>query len=323
MTSTSERQPLELLIVIINYKTADLIIDCLKTVLPQLEANQKVVIVDNASGDGSSEIIQQWLAQNGDDKIDFIQSDENTGFSGGNNIGIQHCAADYYLLLNSDTLLRAGALQQMLAAAQQYPHAGLISPRLEWPDETPQISCFRYHNPVSELIGSASTGAITKLLSRWDVPLDIDPEPSFPEWTSFACVMVRRSVIDDVGLMDDDYFLYYEDVDYCRSVRAAGWSIVNIPSARVVHLRGGSSPVKKNSTLRKRLPSYVYESRTRYFAKHYGIAGFIFTNLLWHIGNLIAILRKWGGKDDFPTSAKAPIDIWKNLSSPLKSYRKN
>lgn len=307
---------LELLIVIINYKTPQLVIDCLETVLPQLTPGRRVVIVDNDSADGSLEKIQDWLDTFNDPRIELLPSDSNTGFSGGNNIGIRSAKAEHYLLLNSDTLLREGALNTLLKTAAQHPEAGIISPRLEWPDGTEQISCFRYHSPLSELINAAQTAPITQLFSRWNVPIPTQQSLSTPQWTSFACVLVKQDLISDIGLMDEGYFLYYEDVDFCRETVKAGWKIINNPSARVVHLRGGSSPVKRNKKINKRLPLYYYQSRTRFFAKQYGIFGLLAGNLCWHIGRSIALLRRITGKN-IQTCDKQYRDIWANFHRPL------
>ncbi len=314
---------LDLLIVIINYKTGQLVIDCLKTVIPQLRQDQQVVVVDNCSADGSAEQIRQWLEDEGvTDQVNLILSPENTGFSGGNNIGIKSRAARHYLLLNSDTFLREGALAAMLEAASRRADAGLISPRLEWPDGEPQISCFRYHRPVSELIYAAATAPVTSLLQRWVVAIPVSATEIEPEWTSFACVLVKAEVIDQIGLMDEGYFLYYEDVDYCRLARDAGWKILHTPAARVVHLRGGSSDVKKNISVRKRLPRYYYASRSRYFAKHHGPVGLLVANSLWLLGRSIAFLRERLGSKAITSCEKQHVDIWTNFSRPMEPYRK-
>ena len=312
---------LELLIVIINYKTAKMVIDCLQTVLPQLKDNQSVVVVDNFSNDGSAEEIGQWINTNKIEQVKLILSPENTGFSGGNNIGIRSQAADNYLLLNSDTLLREGALQKILSTARDNPKAGLISPRLEWPDGRPQISCFRYHSPLSELIQSAASAPVTRLLRNWNVPIEISDQHTHPEWTSFACVLVKNEVIQEVGLMDEGFFLYYEDADYCRTARNAGWDIINNPSARVIHLRGGSSDVKTNISQKKRVPKYYYASRSRYFAKHYGRAGLALANLYWHAGRSISFIRECLGKKDIATREHEYIDIWINFTRPVGPHR--
>lgn len=313
---------LELLIVIINYKTGQLVIDCLQTVIPQLQDGQQIVVVDNCSGDGSAAIIQHWIdAQALNDKIQMILSPQNTGFSGGNNLGIRSRHAHYYLLLNSDTLLRDGALQVLLNTARRQSDIGMVSPRLEWPDGKPQISCFRYHSPISELIYAAGSAPVTTVFRSRVVALPVEDAETSPEWTSFACVMVSAALIEDIGPMDDGYFLYYEDVDYCRMARDRGWKIVNNPNARVVHLRGGSSDVKKNIERKSRLPRYYYASRTRYFAKHYGRFGLGMANLLWLAGRSIAFVRECLGKRTYTACEKQHLDIWTNFSHPLQPER--
>ena len=159
----------QLAVVIINYKTPQMLIDCLESLLPELGTlNTKVVVVDNLSLDNSVQLIQQWVDENRvGGLVELLASPENSGFSGGNNMGISAIEAEYYLLLNSDTLVRKGAISTLLNAAINNKEAGLISPRLEWPDAAPQESCFRFHTPVSQLIGSANTGVITKILQKY------------------------------------------------------------------------------------------------------------------------------------------------------------
>lgn len=121
-----------------------------------------MVVVDNCSHNGSVTTIANWIA-GPDDKniVRLIKSETNVGFSGGNNLGTRSVDADYYLLLKSDTIVRPGAIAKLLATAESNRKAGIISPRLEWPDGTPQESCFRYLSPMSEFIGAARTGPIT------------------------------------------------------------------------------------------------------------------------------------------------------------------
>ena len=310
-------------IVIINYKTPEMVTDCIASLLPELEGIDAIVqIVDNDSNDGSVDKIRQWLnAHVTKQKINLIESGGNLGFSGGNNVGIKAARADYYLLLNSDTLVRTGSVKALLATVEQYPQAGLVSPRLEWPDGTPQISCFRFHTPFSELILSARSYPVTRLLDGYQVPLPVSDTVVHPEWASFACIMVRREVFDAIGLMDDGFFMYYEDSEFCYQARKAGWDIIYMPTARVVHLRGGSSPVKERTRQNKRLPRYYYESRTRYFYKLYGRAGITAANLLWHCGRLISLLRELVGSKEPHICESQWRDIWINFWNPLKPYK--
>jgi GT2 family glycosyltransferase len=283
-----------LCIVIINYKTPRLTLDCILSLREQVDAGKDcIVVVDNNSGGNDLALIRQGIENNGlESLVTLIPSPENKGFSAGNNIGIRAVEADFYLLANADTLFRPGAINALLQAAAEHPQAGLVSPRLEWPDEEPQVSCFRFHSPFSEIIGSAGTGIITLLLKRYDVPLPTVDRISWPEWTSFACVLIRREVFERIGLMDEGYFMYYEDVDFCRQARQAGFPVLNRPEAHVVHLRGQSSGVKELQQKKKRLPTYHYRSRSRYYRKFYGPAGPLYANLCWLSGRMVSKLRE-------------------------------
>jgi len=314
---------MRLAIIIINYRTPTLTIDCLNSLQYQLDRDQdRVIVVDNASGDGSVEQLdaairdRQWTTW-----VQLVASDVNGGFSAGNNLGIQAVIADAYLLLNSDTIVREGAIASLLQALEQHPQAGLISPRLEWPDGTPQISCFRYRSPVSELIQAAATGPITQLLHPYDVPIPVSDTPIYPEWTSFACVLIRRAVIEQIGLMDEGYFMYFDDIDYCRRARSRGWQVLYWPTARVVHLRGGSGSTKSDLAQRKRPKAYLYASRSRYFAKFYGLPGLWAANLLWLLGRSISWSRERVGHKQPHTCEREAQDIWFNWRSPLSPYR--
>ncbi len=313
---------LRLAIVIINYRTPNLAIDCLESLKDQLEVGKdRVILVDNNSGDGSVEQLSSAITdRHWSDWVTLIPSPVNGGFSAGNNIGIKAVEADVYLLLNSDTLVRPGAIAHLLQALAQHPDAGIMSPRLEWPDGTPQISCFRYRSPISELIGAAGTGPVTKLFQAYDVPIPVSDIPIYPEWVSFACVLIRRAVIEQIGLMDEGYFMYCDDIDYCRRARAGGWQILHWPNARVVHLRGGSGSVKSDLAQRKRPQAYLYASRSRYFAKFYGLSGLWAANILWLLGRSIAWVRETVGHKQPHTCEREAQDIWLNWRSPLTPF---
>ena len=308
-------------VIIVNYKTPALCLDCLDSLWTGGDDNAEILVVDNASGDDSVEIINRSIADNNRSNTRAIPSEVNAGFSAGNNIGIKQSTADFILLLNSDTIVRPGAIDILMQTLIDNPGMGMASPRLEWPNEQPQESCFRFHRPINELIRSACTGPITKLLKRYEVPVAVDEGISYPEWTSFACVMIRREVFDDIGLLDEEFFMYFEDVDFCQRARRAGWNIIHNPNARVVHLRGGSSPVKSQTEKKKRLPRYFYESRTRYYYKYFGRSGLLAANLFWHLGWLIGRLRKLLNSSYQPNICESQWrDIWFSFTSPSKPY---
>ena len=312
-----------LAVILINYKTSELVIDCLETLLPEIRhINGKVIIVDNNSGDNSCELINNWIAEKAvSDKFMLLALAHNYGFSGGNNAGILAIEADYYLLVNSDTLVRKNAIKLLLDEAINDNSAGIISPRLEWRDGRPQKSCFRFHTPMSELIFSAHTGLITKFLYRWNMLQVVSENNDYYDWTSFACVMIKAEVFKDIGRMDDGYFMYFEDVAFCYHANKAGWKILNIPDSHIVHLRGGSSPVKSQVKLRKRLPRYFYESRTRFFYQVYGQFGLLMANICWTSGYFISLIRTNLSSSYKPSvSAYQWQDIWTNFLTPLKAY---
>lgn len=312
--------PPRLVVSIINYRTPDLTLSCVESVLAQGGAHDlSVVVIDNASGDGSVEAIRAWIAARQPPvPVTLMASDLNLGFAGGHNAVMRAHPAAFYLLLNSDAVLRDGAVMRLLAAAETSPLAGLLAPALEDADGTRQVSCFRAHTPLSELIRGAATGPVTRLLARYDVPLAPVPDPQEIGWVSFACVLIRQEVIARTGGLDDGFFLYYEDAEFCHRVRQAGWQIAYIPEAQVVHLRGGSGPVKALSRAARRLPPYYYRSRARYFRKVHGRAGLLAANLCWGAGRLVAAARRLAGKPVPRAREREWRDIWTGLAQPLR-----
>ena len=312
----------DLVVVIVNFRTPKFVISCLETLLPEVGGiAAKVVVVDNHSGDESIPILTQWQkARDLQNRVSLVSSEKNVGFAGGNNAGIRSLGAKFYLLLNSDTLVRPGAVGVMLETARRFPNAGLVSPRLEWPDGRGQESCFRFHTPYSELMQSARTGLIDRFLRNYIVAMPLQERIARPQWTSFACALIRREVFDQVGMLDEGYFMYFEDVEFCYRARKAGWDIVHNPEARVIHLRGGSSPVKERSRQKKRLPRYYHESRTRFFCQLYGWPGLTLANLMWWAGRLISKARQMMGRSDKAAIEGQWVDIWTNWLRPLRSY---
>lgn len=309
----------QLVVSVINYRTPSLTISCVQSVLEAAgDIALSVVIIDNASEDGSVATLRAWIdAQDAPVPVQLMPSAVNLGFAGGHNAVMRAYPASFYLLLNSDALVRSDALMRLLAAADAHPDAGLLAPALEGKDGTRQISCFRSHSPASELIRGAATGPITRILKRYDVPLGPNPQPADIGWVSFACVLIRHVAFTRTGGLDDGFFLYYEDAEFSRRVRQDGWRIYYVPDAKVVHFRGGSGPVKALSRAAKRLPRYYYRSRTRYFRKIYGQPGLLAANLCWIAGRTVAAARWLAGKPVPQAHAHEWRDIWTGFLHPL------
>jgi N-acetylglucosaminyl-diphospho-decaprenol L-rhamnosyltransferase len=309
-------------IVIVNYRTPKLIIDCLETLLPAIELlDAKVVIVDNYSQDNSLLLIADWLSSNdNDNKVTLIDAPHNNGFSSGNNIGIKKFDSEYYLLLNSDTLVRKNAINELIKIMQSNENCGIVSPRLEWKNGVGQESCFNLHTPISEFLNAASTGFVDRLFNRFIVAMPVQQKLTKTSWTSFACVLIRKEVFDKIGLLDDGYFMYFEDVEFCHRTTKAGWSILHTPAAKIVHLRGGSSDLKDKQTDNRKLPIYYYESRARYFYQTQGLLSLIAANALWSLGRSISFTRQICGRKDKITNQNKLLDNWKNCLKPLALY---
>lgn len=296
--------------VVLNYRTPDLVVRCLEALVPQLEPRRDaVIVVDNASGDGSAGKLEAVIEERGWTCVRLLERSLNDGFSAGNNAGVRAVCAEEYLLLNSDVQLRPGAVE-VLRRRLREGHAGVVSPRLEWPDGTPQVSCFRDHSPLGELIEASGTGVVAQALARWIVPLPISEGIAEPDWTSFACVLIPAAVFERVGPLDERFFLYYEDTDYCLRVRRRGWRILHDPSARAVHLRGCSSPVKELTARRLRRPAYYYRSRRLYFRNAYGPLGPFAANLCWSVGRALAWLREVVGHKRPHAVERELVDVW-------------
>ena len=303
---------------IINYRTASMTIDCVRSVLSDVGTlDAHVVVVDNASGDGSADRIAGWIgAQPAGTPVTLVRSTRNTGFSGGHNQGMAAIEADHYLLLNSDALLRPDFLRAVLSAADANPQAGLVAPRIETENGTVQVNCFRFHSPWSELVRGANSGPITRLLQRRVVALQPPVDSAAIEWASFACILLRGRMVAEIGPMDEGYFLYFEDAEYCLRARRGGWGVVQEPRAVAVHFRGGSGPVKALEKARHRLPSYFYSSRSRFFRQAHGPLGPVLANLMWTAGRTVAQLRRLTGRSVPPAIEAEARDIWIDTLQP-------
>jgi N-acetylglucosaminyl-diphospho-decaprenol L-rhamnosyltransferase len=310
---------IELGIIILNYRTPGLCNQCLDSLAREVGPGIAVVVVDNDSGDGSADAIEKHIETGGYEAwASVLRSPVNGGFAAGNNFGIRRLQAQAYLLLNSDTLVQQGALAELRRALDARPDAGLIGASFEDGDGQPLESCFTFPQPLSELIRAANTGLVTRALARFDTPARFSQVPVEADWMPFAGIVIRRDVIDAVGLLDDGFFMYFEDVDYCLRVRAAGWKLLHHPAARITHLVGASSNVTTESAARKRAPRYYYEARTRFFAKHFGIAGLLLANGAWAAGRGVSFARQVAFRSESPVREHEFKDIWTNVLHPFQ-----
>lgn len=282
-----------LAIVIVNYRTPELAIACLRSLAPELGTipDGRVVVVDNHAGDDSPERISAAISEAGWEAwVSLMVLPDNRGFSAGNNAAIRRLLSSdapprWILLLNPDTVVQRGALRALLGRAEQRPRAGVVGSRLENPDGTPQPAAFRFHTVLTEIDDGLRLGPVSRLLSRWALVLPEPRQACRADWVCGASMLVRREVFEEVGLLDEGYFLYFEEVDLCLRAARAGWECWHEPRSRVVHLERRSTGVDPGARLR-RLPPYVLESRRRYFVKNHGVAYAALADVAWIVGHL-------------------------------------
>jgi N-acetylglucosaminyl-diphospho-decaprenol L-rhamnosyltransferase len=312
--------PTHLTVVIVNYRTANLTIDCLHSLVSEVRSlpGTKVIVTDNDSGDDSVERIGSAIETEGwGDWASLMPLELNGGFAYGNNAAIRPelnsaNPPDYILLLNPDTVVRPGALKTLVDFMNKHPDVGIAGSRLEDPDGTPQRSAFRFHTVLSELESGIRLGAISKILSKWIVAPPVSDEIHQTDWVAGASMIVRREVFETAGLMDEDYFMYYEEMDFCLQAKKAGWSCWYVPQSRVVHLVGQSSGVTDTKRPPKRQPQYLFDSRRRYFIKNYGWLYTALADHAWASGfALWRVRRAIQGKPD-SDPPKALSDFMRN-----------
>jgi len=288
---TQFKNPEHLLIAILNYRTPDETIDCLRSLVDQVQAipGTHVVVADNDSGDDSVEKIGAAIEREGwSDWATLMPLDRNGGYAFGNNAIFRTSLESdnpppYFLLLNPDTQVRAGAVRALLDFLERNPKAGIAGSSFETQEGNVYHLAFRFPSLWSEMNDGFRLGIVSKLLSDFVVARNLSEEECEVDWLCGASLMIRREVFETAGLMDDDYFLYYEETDFCLSVKKAGWSCWYVPQSRVMHIGGKSTGVLVEN-VRSRLPQYWFESRRRYFVKNHGLLYTAAADALWIMG---------------------------------------
>lgn len=306
---------MRLCIVIVNHRTPSLVLDAVSSLDGQVDpVTDQVVIVDNDSRDGSAPHIDAAIAQRGYGAwCSLVRAPRNNGIAAGNNLGIRAADADFYLLLDCETRVAPGAISALLSEMRAQPLVGIAGPRLETADGALHTSCFRDYTPVSELLYAADTRPLTAAFSRFDLGVAVDDEPRDVDWVSFACVLLRREVIERVGLLDEGYFMFFEDSDYCRATREAGFRVHYYPHARAVVRPAVLHPLRESqpiAAVTKRRPRSFYRSRSRYFRKGYGPLGPWAANTCWQLGRSMSLGRELVGRKLPHVADKAWLDNW-------------
>ncbi len=271
---------MDLTIVIVSWNTVSFIADCLRSIPAAAGGlNYRIIVVDNASADGSPVRIAREFPE-----VRLIRNPENVGYARGNNQGIREPeshASRHILLLNSDTLLNPGSLSPLVHFLDEHPDAGAVGPRLIQIDGTPQPYAFGRDPTLSYLLARLLCRTLFRRpMHNWatDTVQKID-------WVSGACLMVRRQSIDEVGLLDEHFFIYFEDNDWCLRMRQKGWQIYHNPQVSVHH-HGGKSLLQNPAAREAYHQSLIYFNK-----KHYGKLADVLLRICLRIS-------RWGPKNE-------------------------
>ena len=254
----------DLSILIVSYNTRALLDACLKELQATVQTKYEVVVVDNASRDGSVEMLRtHWP------RVGVLEMGANLGFARAVNRALSAASGEYLLLLNPDTSVLPGALDQLVSFLAEHPEAGVAAPQLLNRDFTDQGTARAFPTPWASIFGRKSL--LTKLAPnnpwsrRYLVGQRINQSAPFVvDWVSGACLMIRRDVLEKVGPLDERFFMYWEDADWCRRIGNAGYAVYCVPGAKVVHYEGQSSHGRP-----ARLVWTFHRSVYTYYTKHH------------------------------------------------------
>ncbi|MCU1761133.1 glycosyltransferase family 2 protein [Pseudomonas sp. 14P_8.1_Bac3] len=278
--------PLDVLVV--NYNTAGLLQPMFNALRqPDSAAQARYLVVDNASVDNSLECLAAVCPE-----ALLLANHDNVGFGRANNQLVEHLQGKYALLLNTDAFVAADTLNKTLDYMEAHPDCGVLGVRLVGREGDLQPSCRYFPTPLNVFLSRTGLERFFPMVKRVD---DMEWDHASVrecDWVPGCYYLIRREVIDQVGLFDPRYFLYYEEVDHCKRVKQAGWKVIYYPDTTVVHIGGESakSIVELNAVSRQ-IPKLQIESELLYFRKHHGVLGLAWHMSLVFLGDLILALK--------------------------------
>jgi len=254
----------DLSIAIVSWNTRDLLDQCLESVYASSAGlGFETIVVDNASDDGSADMVASRYPD-----VELIQNRMNLGFAAACNLAFKHSTGRYFLLLNSDTIVLGGALKAMIEFMDSHPDAGAAGCRLLNRDGSLQRSCSRFPDLITELFDALYLSKLfpkSRLFGCYSMSYWGFDEVREVDFAGGSCLIVRREAVEEVGLLDEGFFMYTEEADWCYRMWEQGWKVYYFPDAQVIHL-GGESVRRYGSDILLQL----YASRNRFIRKHRG-----------------------------------------------------
>lgn len=251
-------------IIIVNWSAGHLLKDCLESIYRNtIKINCEIFVVDNASTDGSLEMVRKEFPQ-----VKLVENKSNLGFAKANNQAISKSSGMYILLLNPDTIVQKDAFQNMIEFMDTHPQTGVVGSKVLYADGSLQLSCGHFPSLRTEFFHSTLLGEIFPKspfignfrMSNWD-----HSSVREVDWVSGSCLLVRKAVITDVGLLDEAIFMYAEDIDWCYRIKNAAWKIYYLPQSKIIHLESQIANTNLTNKLRNGYQGLYY-----FFDKHYG-----------------------------------------------------
>ena len=267
-----------LLTVLLNWRSAEMTLRAAESALLALDGIAgAMVIVDNDSGDGSFETMTAEVQRRGWDRaaqaVRVLQSGRNGGFGAGNNFGIRAgmpdgSAPEFVYILNSDAFPDRDAIRALLAHLQTHPATGFAGSFIYGDDGEAHRTAFRFPSIASEFEAQVRFGPISRALNRWIVAQPMPQATCRVDWLAGASLMMRTAVLEQIGLFDEQFFLYFEETDLCRRAALAGWPTDYVVESRVMHIGSASTGMREW----QRIPGFWLNSRLHYFVKNHGVA---------------------------------------------------
>lgn len=249
---------MKLSVIIVNWNTKELLLSCLNSLYAdRLDGKYEVWVVDNASSDGSPEAVRKQFPT-----VKLILTSQNVGFGAANNLAIHQSKGEFIWFLNSDTQIKPGAISPLIEFMEENPLAGGVGSKLLNPDGSLQTSCYPFPTISRELWRLFHLDAIWKYgvydQSQWD-----PNKPREVDIIQGASLFLRREALDKVGIFDEDYFMYTEEVDLCYRLKNAGWHLYWVPQSEVIHYGGQST-----QQIAAEMFLALYQSKLQFFQKH-------------------------------------------------------